>query len=162
MMIGTVFAGLLGAVILPLVVMGLLRRMHLWNFWRWLLVLAAAGVFHIVVALTANKGSPSFAFAHHLLPTGGLFSELAAKEQAHDEAYAHSGSKALGFDSDYYDSRRKELIRTHTILSGVSLGLWLIAALVMAGREMRHTRRAEDELAAAMAEDAALPVPAAA
>lgn len=159
----SISAGVLGAMIFPLVVWRLFRRMDQWNFWRWLMVLLAAGLFHGLVMIFAwRTETPGINLVNHALPTAGLFVEAEA-EMAADLRREQFGGSAKNHDFRWNERREYEYQITGQlcVVSLCSLALWLGAALWLSAKEMRITRRAEDELAAELKVRPAGPVPAA-
>ena len=142
--------GTLGVLVLPLVAWHLLRGMIRWDFWRWLLVMVIAFVFHFAVCMAAYRTSPAVYYANYLLPTGSLVVLPVADVQA-DEAYLWQdyGSSQSDWENRWRSRQALEnrLRREHGLVAGISVLLWLVAALALAAREMRHTRRAEQEMA---------------
>lgn len=142
-----VVSGMVGALVLPLVLWKLFRRMDQWNFWRWLTVAVCAFFLHVTIAILSSKGASSAGYLHLALPTGGLIApELAGHLAREQEAYAWSNSG----DFDAYLRRRNELALDLAGISLLSVALWTVTALVMARRQFRYTRRCEQELAAAL------------
>lgn len=139
----SISAGVLGAMIFPLVVWRLFRRMDQWSFWRWLMVLLAAGLFHGLVMIFAwRTATPGINYLNHALPTAGLFVDAEA-EMASDLNYrvtAHGN-----YERKWNEEHR--IAKNLCVVSLCSLAAWLGAALWLSAKEMRVTRRAEDELA---------------
>jgi hypothetical protein len=144
----SVTCGCLGILIAPLVLWRLLKGLEKWDFWRWLLVLIAAGAFHLVVSLMASRTSPRMMFANYVLPTGGLF-VLPAAEMQTAEALpweVRDSNEAWELWRRRREAIMAEAFRVQGAVALASLVVWLTAAAMMARREMRVTREAEREL----------------
>jgi ABC-type transport system involved in multi-copper enzyme maturation permease subunit len=153
-MLAAVSTGMIGALVLPLVIWNLLRRMPQWNFWRWLTVALCAFFFHVAVAVVSDKTGPSAATLHLLLSSGGLMvPEVASEVARREQGYPWSNSG----DYESYQRARREATVNLSGISLISLSLWIVTALVMARRQFRTTRRCEEELAAALREMKAKP-----
>ena len=148
-------AGIVGAMILPLIIWRLFRRMEQWNFWRWMTVLLAAGLFHGLVMIAAwRTEAPGINLVNHALPTAGLF--VPAEVEMETDLKWQRGWSDPG--NVLWELRRAEkhaATRNLCVVSLTSLALWLGAALWLAAKEMRLTRRAEAELAAELKAHAA-------
>jgi len=146
----TAIGGCIGLLVMPLVAWRIFKGLAKWDFWRWLLVLAVALVFHFVVTLTAYRTSSKVMFASHLLPTGGLFVVPAVEMYAQEMMPWERDLNSSG-DWEKFHRTRQEHMRRHLRVHGTvalsSLGLWLAAAVISTMKEMRVTRRAEQELA---------------
>ena len=142
-------AGVVGAMILPLVIWRLFRRMEQWNFWRWMTVLLAAVVFHMLVMIAAwRMESPGLNRVNHALPTAGLLVDAEADMEASSQWRARNEQRN---QYNYWEDRQREehqIAQVLCIVSLCSLAVWLGAALWLAAKEMRLTRSAETELAA--------------
>jgi hypothetical protein len=147
-------AGIAGVAIMPLVVRHLIRWSAQLNARRWALIVGAAAAFHLLVMLTASQTSWSVAVANHLLPSGGLLGPISAEIQAReefDEAYPDLEYRGLQWHER--EARTSELHTRNTLLALVSLASWMTGVVVLALRELRTTRRAEEELIAAARRD---------
>jgi hypothetical protein len=174
----SVFSGIVGAVILPLVVWRVCRAMPRWNFWRWLMVLICAGLVHGAIMIVMDRTSARAARANLAFPTSGfLVPEMASLEvrELWDEKQAEeskreaakraakpkdpavkSKAKRPASRASYYDWEERErmeegLSAELSTYALISLAVWLGIAALFALKEMRETRRAEDEVAAALA-----------
>jgi len=149
-MCGVMFSitgGVLGTLVLPLVMWALLSGLSRWDFWRWLLVLVLAGLFHLFVTGGAIRSTSKLYYANYLLPTGALFlvpaTEMQAREEAGEMQSAKDNWRSL------YELRQSiatRLMLQHSLVAGCSLALWLAAAAMLVRRELRVTREAEREL----------------
>lgn len=150
MILASSFGGCIGLVIMPLVAWRIFKGLAKWDFWRWLLVLLVAGVFHFVVTLTAYRTSSKVMFASYLLPSGCLFVAPAAEIYAEEVMPWERGFNSSKDWDKFYREREKHKMRylwVHGTVALSSLGLWLAAAVIITMKEMRVTRRAEQELA---------------
>lgn len=151
----SVIGGCLGALLLPLIYWRMFRKMEQWDFWRWLTIAIIALGVHLAIMLTAAKTSASVAMAHCVLPSGGLTVPASAQMQAREEMRGieqNRGPRISAFDSSYEAQRLRgvELTLTYATVAGICLAGWIGVAIFMALRQHRHTRRAENELAAAL------------
>ncbi len=146
----SIIGGCIGMLILPLVAWRMLKGLAQWDFWRWLLVLLAAGAFHLLVSLLADRTAPQVMMANYVLPTGGLFVLPAAEEYVSEAMPWEIRTTRNTSDWESWMSRREVLHAQTTAVHGsialASLTLWLIAAALMARRELQRTREAEREL----------------
>jgi hypothetical protein len=146
-MIG-IFAGILGAMILPVVVWRVLAKMRDWNFWRWLVVLLCAGIAHWALMVIGEKTGPAAARVNLALPSGGMMvlwnvqMEMEARDMYHRSSLR----------GDWEELRRQEagITKTVSLLAVASLAAWLSIAAIFAAKEMRETREAEEELASSL------------
>jgi hypothetical protein len=161
----SIFAGIYGCMILPVVIWRALGLMYRWNFWRWFMIFLCVGLFHGITMIIVSKTSASAARVNLILPSGGLMVPVIASVEVREEwrekelnnlrseRTATSGSSRLFYDWQERQRRENEITSQLFIFACISLAVWLSVAMAMAITEMRHTRRAEDELAAALAAD---------
>lgn len=142
----------LGVIIFPLVAWRLTRSMAQWNFWRWLLLLIFAGALHLFVTVLGSRHAPSILYANYLLPSGVAFVVPHAQEEASSRSlpvYLDELSKPelIWERNQKREAILEQKLTQHGIIAGISLFLWLSAAVWFASRELRATGRAERELA---------------
>jgi hypothetical protein len=158
-----VFAGILGTIFMPLLIWRLLRRMNRWDFWRWLLLIVAAGAFHFFITPLGIKSSSKVLYANYVLPSGAFLVIPSSEAQARDEwletetleetleetRNLSPAARVAMQEKRYQEYARikDRTLREHGIISVVSCALWLALAIWMAFREMRVTARAGRELA---------------
>ncbi len=144
-MLVSLATGTLGLLILPVVFWGVFRKMARWNSVKWISVILVTGLFHWLIFFLASMpaNSPGIARAALILPTGGLTVQATARLEARGVRGSYYGPDWLAV--------RREREEQLCILSTISFSVWMLAAIVLAMKEMRLTRRAEDELVMALA-----------
>jgi hypothetical protein len=147
----SVFAGIYGLIILPVILWRLFQLMHRWNFWRWLMLVMVAGLLHGAILIGASKSDGSGARLNLLLPSGGLLVPVIA-EMERKEEWRQQGPDSWDRGNNWDDMERRErqIMSLLAVAACVSLALWGALAFIFALIELRKTREAEDELAAAL------------
>lgn len=154
-----VAAGILGTLVMPLVVWKWTRRMNRWDFWRWLLLILAAGAFHIFIMALGSKTNSKFTYANYIVPSGAFLVYPSVRAQI-DDKVTETRPPAMetrilsSRERNLRDERRmreRELVRErlriqHGIIACISCVLWLGLAVWLACREMRVTDQAWREL----------------
>lgn len=158
LVIGQVAAGVLGTIVMPVVVWKLTRRMHRWDFWRWILLIIAAGALHFFVTPLGLKTSARSLYANYLVPSGAFLVNLGSEAVAREEwlttespvnrkdlspAEVRRLQQERSFLLDTIEQRQ---LRQHGIITAISCLLWLAAAVWFAAREMAATTRDMREL----------------
>ena len=150
--------GAVGVLAFPMGLMGLMKRLAAWNFWRWLLGSAIGLVFYgIVMAAWGRTESLPVALAGHAWPGAAVFAPVVIEEQA------QSGMGPDRFNrTNWWDDRRRRMIELMPVFIGtlfLTSSFWTVTALWHTRRHFRDQSAVLRDLKAERRTPAEIPAP---